>query len=62
MCEATCDAHAMPPCVCYTERQANVTQNAKRSVKIILPFFPVGTMERVDREGEIATAVRACPS
>jgi len=28
------------------------------SVKIILPFFPVGTMERVDREGEIATAVR----
>jgi len=29
------------------------------SVKIILPFFPVGTMERVDREGEIATAVRS---
>jgi hypothetical protein len=26
------------------------------SIKIILPFFPVGTMERVDIEGEIATA------
>ncbi|XP_067935670.1 uncharacterized protein [Watersipora subatra] len=27
-----------------------------RSVIFILPFFPTGTMERVDREGQIATA------
>lgn len=27
-----------------------------RSFKLILPYFPVGTMERVDVEGEIATA------
>eukprot|EP00802_Teleaulax_amphioxeia_P012212 Tamp_12251.p1 GENE.Tamp_12251~~Tamp_12251.p1 ORF type:complete len:350 (+),score=65.58 Tamp_12251:62-1111(+) len=34
----------------------SLPQYAPHSVKIILPFFPVGTMERVDREGEIATA------
>jgi len=28
-----------------------------KSLKIILPYFPVGTMERVEREGEIATAM-----
>lgn len=27
-----------------------------RSVKVVLPFFPTGTMERVDCEGSIATA------
>lgn len=27
-----------------------------RSLNVILPFFPVGTKERVDEEGEIATA------
>lgn len=27
-----------------------------RSLKIILPYFPTGTMERVDDEGQIATA------
>ena len=34
----------------------SLPQYAPHSVKIILPFFPVGTMERVDKEGEIATA------
>uniref|UniRef100_A0A7S0M3Y7 Phosphoribosyltransferase domain-containing protein n=1 Tax=Cryptomonas curvata TaxID=233186 RepID=A0A7S0M3Y7_9CRYP len=34
----------------------SLPQYAPLSIKIILPFFPVGTMERVDREGEIATA------
>lgn len=28
-----------------------------KSFKIILPYFPVGTMERVEREGEVATAM-----
>mmetsp|Transcript_109916 Transcript_109916/g.154134 ORF Transcript_109916/g.154134 Transcript_109916/m.154134 type:complete len:365 (+) Transcript_109916:41-1135(+) len=27
-----------------------------RSLTVLLPFFPTGTMERVDREGEVATA------
>lgn len=27
-----------------------------RSLTLVLPFFPVGTMERVDREGQVATA------
>jgi ribose-phosphate pyrophosphokinase len=27
-----------------------------RSLTVLLPFFPVGTMERVDREGQVATA------
>jgi phosphoribosylpyrophosphate synthetase len=27
-----------------------------RSLLVILPFFPTGTMERVEREGEVATA------
>lgn len=27
-----------------------------RSVIVILPYFPTGTMERVDKEGQIATA------
>jgi hypothetical protein len=27
-----------------------------RSFRLILPFFPTGTMERVDREGQVATA------
>ncbi|MBL0713705.1 MAG: ribose-phosphate pyrophosphokinase-like domain-containing protein, partial [Desulfosarcina sp.] len=27
-----------------------------RSFKIVLPYFPTGTMERVDRDGQIATA------
>ena len=27
-----------------------------RSFTVILPYFPTGTMERVDREGQIATA------
>ena len=27
-----------------------------RSFRLILPFFPTGTMERVDREGQIVTA------
>jgi len=31
-------------------------QMMRYSIKIVLPFFPVGTMERVDIEGEIATA------
>lgn len=34
----------------------SLQQYAPQSVKILLPFFPVGTMERVDKEGEIATA------
>eukprot|EP00286_Rhodomonas_abbreviata_P029191 CAMPEP_0181297700 /NCGR_PEP_ID=MMETSP1101-20121128/5385_1 /TAXON_ID=46948 /ORGANISM="Rhodomonas abbreviata, Strain Caron Lab Isolate" /LENGTH=335 /DNA_ID=CAMNT_0023402665 /DNA_START=34 /DNA_END=1037 /DNA_ORIENTATION=- len=34
----------------------SLQQYGPHSVKIILPFFPVGTMERVDKEGEIATA------
>jgi len=34
----------------------SLPQYAPHSIKIILPFFPVGTMERVDIEGEIATA------
>ncbi|WP_291323499.1 ribose-phosphate diphosphokinase [Desulfonatronospira sp.] len=29
---------------------------AVRSLKVFLPYFPTGTMERVDEEGEIATA------
>lgn len=28
-----------------------------RSSKIILPYFPTGTMERVDEEGQVATAM-----
>jgi len=28
-----------------------------RSLKVFLPFYPTGTMERVDREGAIATAM-----
>lgn len=28
-----------------------------KSFKIILPFFPTGTMERVEKEGEVATAM-----
>lgn len=31
-----------------------------RSVICILPYFPTGTMERVDREGQIATAKVGC--
>ncbi len=27
-----------------------------RSLKIVVPFFPTGTMERIDRVGEVATA------
>lgn len=27
------------------------------SLQIVLPFFPVGTMERIDRDGEVPTAV-----
>ena len=27
-----------------------------RSLTLVLPFFPVGTMERVDQEGQVATA------
>jgi len=27
-----------------------------RSMRVIVPFFPTGTMERVDRQGEVATA------
>jgi phosphoribosylpyrophosphate synthetase len=27
-----------------------------RSLAIVLPFYPVGTMERVDLEGQVATA------
>ena len=27
------------------------------SIQIVLPFFPVGTMERIDRDGEVPTAV-----
>jgi len=27
-----------------------------RSLTVILPFFPTGTMERIDQEGEVATA------
>jgi ribose-phosphate pyrophosphokinase len=26
------------------------------SLQVVLPFFPVGTMERIDRDGEVATA------
>ncbi|EFI33648.1 ribose-phosphate pyrophosphokinase [Desulfonatronospira thiodismutans ASO3-1] len=29
---------------------------AVKSLKVIMPYFPTGTMERVDEEGEIATA------
>ncbi|MCA1743427.1 MAG: ribose-phosphate diphosphokinase [Desulfonatronovibrio sp.] len=29
---------------------------AVKSLKVVLPYFPTGTMERVDEEGEIATA------
>jgi phosphoribosylpyrophosphate synthetase len=28
-----------------------------RSVYLVLPYFPTGTMERVDEEGQIATAM-----
>ena len=31
-------------------------QSFVKSLTIILPFYPVGTMERVTREGEVATA------
>lgn len=31
-------------------------QNFIRSLTIVLPYFPTGTMERVTREGEVATA------
>ena len=27
-----------------------------KSLRVVLPFFPTGTMERVDTEGQIATA------
>ena len=27
-----------------------------RSFRLILPFFPTGTMERVDKEGQVVTA------
>lgn len=27
-----------------------------RSLTVIVPYFPTGTMERVDKEGQIATA------
>jgi len=27
-----------------------------RSFTVILPYFPTGTMERVDTEGQVATA------
>ncbi|WP_045210818.1 ribose-phosphate diphosphokinase [Desulfonatronovibrio magnus] len=29
---------------------------AVKSLKVVLPYFPTGTMERVDEEGEVATA------
>ncbi len=45
------------PAHTYTHTHTNTYFDAMyRSIKIILPFFPVGTMERVDIEGEIATA------
>ena len=27
-----------------------------RSFRLILPFFPTGTMERIDHEGQVVTA------
>jgi len=33
-----------------------IPRYAVRSFKIILPYYPTGTMERVDRDGQIATA------
>ena len=31
-----------------------------KSLKVVLAYFPTGTMERVDKEGQIATAKVAC--
>ena len=33
-----------------------IPRYAVKSFKIILPYYPTGTMERVDRDGQIATA------
>jgi ribose-phosphate pyrophosphokinase len=33
-----------------------IPRYAVRSFKIVLPYYPTGTMERVDRDGQIATA------
>jgi ribose-phosphate pyrophosphokinase len=33
-----------------------VPRYAVRSFKIVLPYYPTGTMERVDRDGQVATA------
>jgi len=31
-----------------------------KSLTVILPYFPTGTMERIDREGQIPTAMTTC--
>ncbi len=33
-----------------------IPRYAVRSFKVVLPYYPTGTMERVDRDGQIATA------
>lgn len=52
---------------CRSERESILLQPPPlfrylvRSFTILLPYFPTGTMERVDKEGQICTAkVRAC--
>jgi hypothetical protein len=40
---------------------ALISRYLAKSVTVILPYFPTGTMERVDHEGQIATAKVSLP-
>jgi hypothetical protein len=38
-----------------------LSESFVESLTVVLPFYPTGTMERVDREGEIATGISIHP-
>ena len=46
------------PADIFTQLSAiyEIPRYAVRSFKVVLPYYPTGTMERVDRDGQIATA------
>ena len=43
-------------CLCSFSRVEFVSQSFIKSLIIVLPFYPVGTMERCTAEGQVATA------
>lgn len=46
-------------CVCHTAVLTASSLPCRylvRSFRLILPFFPTGTMEKVDKEGQVVTA------